>query len=81
MDLLRTVQEEGFELVYMVHSDIADWDRYIASNLYHTARWLKEHPDHEDRQRRLEGHRRWQEMYVRYRRRFQESVALLMTRL
>lgn len=78
-DLIRTIPEEGFELVQMAHSDRDDWDRYISSNMYHAIRWLKENPSHPDRQRRLESHRRWQEMYVNYRLNLQGCVALLMT--
>lgn len=80
-DLLRTLVEEGFELVYMVHSEVADWDRYISSNLFHAVRWLRENRDHPDWRERLEKHRRFHDMYVRYRRRYQEFVALLMTAL
>jgi len=78
-DLIRTIRDEGFELVQIAHSDRSDWDRYISSNLYHTIRWLKENPTHPDRQRKLESHRRWQDMYVGYRLELQGCVALLMT--
>jgi len=80
-NLIQAMHAEGFDLVYMLHSDRADWDRYISSNAYHTTEWLKENPDHPDYQQRLEGHRRWSEMYVKYRLPCQESVAILMTRV
>ena len=78
-DLIRTIWEEGLELVQMAHSDRSDWDRYVSSDMYHAIRWLKENPGHPDRQRRLESHRRWQDMYVGYRLKLQGCVALLMT--
>jgi len=80
-NLLRAMHAEGFDLVYMIHSDRADWDRYISSNAYHTIGWLKDNRDHPEYQQRLEGHRRWSEMYVKYRLPYQESVAMLMTRV
>ena len=79
--LLQTMRQEGYELVYMLHADSADWDRYISSNCYHTARWLELNPEHPDRRQALDSHRRFQDMYVRYRRKYQESVALLMKAL
>jgi SAM-dependent methyltransferase len=79
IDLIHTIQREGFELVYMTHSDRADWDRYISSNMYYAIKWLKENQEHPERQQRIESHRRWQEMYVKYRIQYQENVALLMT--
>lgn len=81
IDLLHTIQREGFELVYMVHSSQADWDRYISSNLYYNVKWLKENRDHPEWQQRLESHRRWQEMYIKHRSRYEACVALLMTRI
>ena len=77
--LLDSIRDEGYELVYMVHSDRADWDRYISSNLYHTSKWLKANRDHPDWEQKRQG--RFLDMYVRYRQHFQESVALLMTRI
>ena len=59
VQILDSIREEGFELIYMVHSDRADWDRYISSNQYHSSRWLKENRDHPDWADKLKGHRRW----------------------
>ena len=81
IELLQTIQREGFELAYMVHSDRADWDRYISSNLFYNAKWLHTNRDHPNWPHKRAFHRRWQEMYVRYRSRYQECVALLMTRI
>ena len=78
-ELVNTLREEGFELVCRLHSDVTDWDRYISSNDYHTVKWLRENPDHPDWQRRRASHRRFQDMYIHYRRPYQSSVALLMT--
>ena len=81
LHILDTIRDEGFALVYMVHSDRADWDRYISSNAYHTTKWLKENRNHPDWEQKWKGSWRWPAMYVRYRRHYQESVALLMTRI
>jgi SAM-dependent methyltransferase len=81
IDLIHTIQGEGFELVYMVHSNRADWDRYISSNLFYNVKWLTTNRNHPEWQQRLDSHRRWQEMYVRYRSRYEACVALLMTRI
>jgi len=81
IDLLHTIQREGFELVYMMHADRADWDRYISSNLYYNTQWLREHRNHPEWQQKFQWNRCWQEMYVRYRSQYQQCVALLITRL
>lgn len=79
--LLQIVRDEGFEVAGMVHSDITDWDRYISSNGFDSVSWLKENSGHPEWQQVLESHREFQDMYIRYRMRYQESVALLMTAL
>lgn len=80
-DLIDTISEEGFELVYLLHSSRDEWDRYISSNLYHMIRHLQEHPDDLQRESILTFQKRWQDMYVSYRKKYQECAAFLMTRL
>jgi len=81
VELTRVVRDEGFEIVCFLHSDVTDWDRYISSNLAHAVRWLRENHGHADWRKRLESHHRFQDMYVQHRKRYQEVVALLMTRI
>jgi SAM-dependent methyltransferase len=78
-ELVDTIRKEGLELVCMLHSDVTDWDRYISSNNYHSVKWLRENRDHPDWQKRRAAHRRFQDMYIQYRRQYQSSVAVLMT--
>jgi cyclopropane fatty-acyl-phospholipid synthase-like methyltransferase len=81
LDLLHTIHREGFEVAYMVHASQADWDRYIASTLYSNVQWLAANRGHPAWHQRLASHRRWQEMYVQYRSRFQACAAFLLTRI
>ena len=81
IDLINTIQEEGFELVYLIHSERNDWDRYISSNMYHTIKLLRENSEISGRQTKIESHRRWQKMYFNYRKQYRECAAFLITRI
>lgn len=80
-ELIAIVREEGFVLSHLVHSDRADWDRYISSNANRDVEWLKASPDHPDRQNRIDGVNRWWNMYVGHRLPMQRCAAFLITRV
>jgi len=77
--LLEFARDEGYEVVCIVHSDKTDWDRYISTNSHDSVTWLQDNKNHPEWNQVLSSHREFQDMYVRYRLKFQESVALLMT--
>ncbi len=49
-ELLQIIRDEGFELEGIVRASHDDWDRYESDNWAGLLRWLRENPDHPDRE-------------------------------
>lgn len=65
-DLLAILHEEGYELATVMHASRAEWDRYESDNWIGLLQWLRENPEHPDRQQVIDHLHDAQESYLRY---------------
>ena len=68
--LAQMARDEGFELAYVLHSSVDDWDSYEAENWRSLQLWLAENPDHPERGDVLAHLRSSQDEYLTYAREF-----------
>jgi SAM-dependent methyltransferase len=71
VELLRIIRASGCDLVYVMHSNRDEWDRYICDNWLGWQQWLDENPDHPERNQVLERLRNDQDEYLTW---FREYV-------
>jgi SAM-dependent methyltransferase len=69
-ELLQIAREEGFDVVYVARASHDEWDRYERDNWQGLMHWLRENPDHPDRQQVLDHLRGSQDEYFRYAREY-----------
>lgn len=65
-ELLTILHEEGYELGTVMHASRAEWDRYESDNWLGLLQWLREYPEHPDRQQVIDHLHDTQEDYLRY---------------
>ncbi len=70
LELLQIIHEEGLDMAYMVRSSQDEWDRYETANWEGMISWMKENPDHPERQEVLDKMYEWQDDYFRYGRKY-----------
>ena len=69
-EILQIVNEEGYDIEYMVRSSLDDWDRYNAGNWRGLVEWINDNPSHPERQDVLNRLRKNQDDYLRYEREY-----------
>jgi cyclopropane fatty-acyl-phospholipid synthase-like methyltransferase len=69
-EILQISNEEGYDIEYMVRSNLDDWDRYNAGNWRGMVRWINDNPAHPERQDIIERLRKNQDDYLRYEREY-----------
>lgn len=79
-ELLQMIYEENLELAYIFHSSDDEWDRYVSSGWHAFYQWARQHPDDAEAIQAVNGSHRSQEMYVRYRRKYERHVMFVLQR-
>ena len=77
MKLFNTVRAAGCEVGYYSRASRDEWERYIFNNNGHRKGFLGMPYGPEREERRLRE-RRWQDMYLRYRQKWQEMVFMTL---
>lgn len=65
-ELLDMARVEGFDLMYVARASHDEWDRYERENWVGLIQWLRENPEHAERDEVLRHLRKSQEEYLRY---------------
>jgi len=65
-ELLAITRAEGWSFEYVLHSSHDEWDRYEADNWRSLMRWLRENPEHPDRDEVEAKLKAWQEEYLTF---------------
>lgn len=79
-ELLQMIYQEELELVYIFHSSDDDWDRYVSAGWHAFHQWARDHPEDPEAIAAAKGSHRSQEMYVRYRRKYERHVMFVLQR-
>lgn len=69
-EILQIVNDEGYDIEYMVRASLDDWDRYNAGNWHGMVQWINDNPDHPERLDVLERLRKNQDDYLRHEREY-----------
>jgi SAM-dependent methyltransferase len=69
-ELLQIIRESGFDLVYLIRASQDDWDQYEAGNWLGLVAWLKENPEHPERQQVMDHLHKIQDEYLRFGRQY-----------
>ena len=69
-EILQVINQEGYDIEYMVRASLDDWDRYNAGNWRGMVRWIYDNPEHPDRQDVIDRLRKNQDDYLRYEREY-----------
>jgi SAM-dependent methyltransferase len=78
-ELLKITRDEGFDVEYIVRANHDDWDRYEGGNWVGLIHWLKENPDHPERQEVIDHLHRIQDEYLRFGREYQGWAMFVLT--
>jgi len=79
--MMRSAVWEGnLELAYILHSSEDEWNRYVSSGWHAFYQWARQHPDDAEVIQAVNGSHRSQEMYVKYRRKYERHVMLVLQR-
>ena len=65
-ELLEIIHERGLVLRYIVRSSEDDWDQYETGNWYALTEWLRENPDHPEREDVRTHLRKAQDEYTQF---------------
>ncbi len=77
-ELLQMIYQENLELVYIFHSSEDDWDRYVSSGWHAFYQWVRHNPEDPEAIEAIKGSHRSQEIYVKYRRKYERHVMFVM---
>lgn len=67
-NIYATARAAGFEVVYVLHSNVDEWDHYNAQNWRGLSDWLDDNPNHPDYAQALAHLREDQDNYAAYER-------------
>jgi SAM-dependent methyltransferase len=76
--LMRTIDDSGFELLWNLRSTKYEWDRYMSMQWKAVSDHARAHPDDEQAQEFLDWVRDEQEVYLRYQRHWVEWNVMLL---
>jgi SAM-dependent methyltransferase len=79
-ELLQMIYQEDLELVYIFHSSNDEWDRYVSSGWHSFYQWVRQSPEDPEAIEAAKGSHRSQEMYIRYRRKYERHVMFILQR-
>lgn len=66
IELLQVTREEGMEMTFVARASQDEWDRYERENWQGLLAWLRENPEHPERQQVRDHLRASQDEYFRY---------------
>lgn len=70
LELMQIVNDEGFDMAFMVRSSRDEWDRYETANWEGLISWVWENPDYPEKQEVIDKLHEWQDDYFRYGRKY-----------
>lgn len=78
-DLLNISWDEGFEIEYVVRASQEDWDHYESENWKGLLTWIRDNPDHPDKQQVVDHLHHNQDEYFQYGREYYGWAVYILT--